>query len=1114
MSPEERDAASLQEGKNVLSIEMTVPPCPAGRGFLPVTVLCVFVLAFLLVSFPVAAKELSDTWGNLEGTWVYRCDPKDVGNEEGWARPELDDADWETIRVPGLWGRQDLASYDGIVWYRTRFAVPESWRGESLALALGRVDDEDQTYLNGERVGETGPGLTRAVLVYRNYAILEDLVRFGEENVLAIRVNDLGGPGGLVGPTLHLLPESRRDTMMTLPGDDRSFEERFETPPASCRILKIVHSPPDTEEGRRFLLQSLIAQGFGGMATNVAFNGYVEDEERWQDFTDFVSKAKEADMALWLYDERGYPSGTAGTIVLRDHPEWEARGLTVGDEVTEGEQVAVKLPPGDIKMASAFPVRDGCLDLHKGEDLSSSVKEGQLTWDPPQGTWHVVVITEGPLYEGTHAAVSLAEKNPYINLLMKEPTERFVEVTHEAYASHLGDDLSPWFISTFTDEPSLMSMFMRPQPWVLLPWSPELPQAFAKRHGAELEPLLPALFADCGPQTRKIRYDFWHVVGYLVSENYFGQIGQWCEAHGLRSGGHLLLEEPLLTHVPLYGDFFQCARKLTAPSIDCLTSIPENVPWFVARLFGSVADLEGRTFTMSETSDHCERYRPQGDERPVRVVTVDEIRGTCSKLILNGINTITSYYSFADLSSDELVQLNTEIGRCCTALRGGHQVTDIALLYPIESVWPAFVPSRNWTEDCPEAAQQTARIYRDAMEALYRGGRDFTMVDGRALEEARVENGVLVHGSLRWRVLVLPCVDTLSSDAWERIEQFWREGGVVISLGRLPANTEDAFPSAEVKAFAEKAFGKEVSCVWTGHDSGGASLFLEEEAVPLLGDFLDLLIERDVETADKETPIRATHRRIDGKEVYFLLNDSREAWAGEVRFCAQGKKQEQWDPATGKKDVLPYLGSLYLGLDPFAGMVFRFEEAKLPEVRSVDGAHSASLVDRDLPEPTHRVGKGTHVALEGEVVSKELPAGGNSLTCTARLTKSEVDTHCFLILDYPSSVDLSRASCLSVERWVPEGQDSRAHFYVILRDAQGVEYIADTGTLMSQSGQKRCVIPMVRFHRAGWSETSDNEFDLSQITSISLGWGGYLGKEGEKISFSVSPPVKIEFDVP
>ena len=364
--------------------------------------------------------------------------------------------------------------------------------------------------------------------------------------------------------------------------------------------------------------------------------------------------------------------------------------------------VALALPPGKLVLAGAFPVHDGKLALKEKVDLAAQVRDGKLTWQAPVGRWRVMAITEDRLFDGTHAAGNLHAKIPYPNLLMAEPTARFIDLTYGGYAKHLGGDLGKYFEATFTDEPSLMSLFFQPMPYRPLPWATNLPREFKKRRGYALDnAMLPALVADAGPTSARVRYDFWLTVGELVSENYFGQIQTRCRRLRVPSGGHLLLEESIAAHVPLYGDFFRCLRRLDAPGLDCLTSLPPEVPWFSARLVSSVAELEGRSLVMSETSDHSQRYRPAGDLRPQRVVTEAEIRGTVNRLIVAGVNCITSYYSFQDLTDEQLRRLNEWVGRCCTALRGGHQVADLAVLYPVESLWTKFVPSRHWTHDSP-----------------------------------------------------------------------------------------------------------------------------------------------------------------------------------------------------------------------------------------------------------------------------------------------------------------------------------------------------------------------------------------------------------------------------
>ena len=880
---------------------------------------------------------------------------------------------------------------------------------------------------------------------------------------------------------------------------------QFAQPPAESRIIKIIHGWPDAAQAQDDLIARLRRQGFGGVVCNISFTDYLESEPKWQAFARAVNQAKQAGMALWLYDERGYPSANAGGLVLRDHPEWEARGLLIAEADSDGGTVSLEIPPGRPFLTAAFPLRDGEIKLRERVDLVDQLHNGKLTWQAPAGHWRLWVITESPLYEGTHAEQNLHQKMPYPNLLMPEPTARFLELTHQRYAAHLGDNLGKYFVATFTDEPSLMSLFLRPMPYRVLPWAPNLPAEFQRRRGYALEPIVPTLIAEAGAEGRRHRYAFWQTVGELVSENFFGQIQTWCAPHQIPSGGHLLMEEGLVNHVPLYGDFFRCARRLDAPSIDCLTSIPAQVPWYIARLLSSAAELEGKTIVMSETSDHSQRYRPAGDKRPPQPVSEAEIRGTCQRQIVSGVNAITSYYSFADLSDEALRRLNEVIGRSCLMLKGGHQAADLAVLYPIESVWPRFRPGRHWANDAP-AATQVETLYRTAADTLYGAQRDFTFVDARALSEAKVEPGLLAHRQSRWRVVVLPGADTLPWAAWENAGRFVREGGALIALGSLPANSETEFPSARVQALRGELFGKvqqEIS--FHTNQAGGVGIFLPLGTEGLLPAVLDGLLERDVAVNPARSPIRLTHRRVADREVYFLINDSGKPWSGAVEFAARGKG-EQWDPGTGKLITADLSPRANLSLEPYGAMLFRFPEAR-PRRRLDAGSGLRPALDcRAIPAADP-------VLAGGEFVRAELKPDA-ALSSPARpvwraggvLTKGKVDTFLFMRLFYPQTLDLSRADCVVLETWMPAGQQTPNQLLVVLREKGGGDFLAQTGCSLGNPGHARTVIPVNRFQLAGWSKDSDGELDLRNVDEVRIGWGGYLGTEGERVEFSAALP--------
>lgn len=931
-------------------------------------------------------------------------------------------------------------------------------------------------------------------------SVLRSCFPEGRRMRLACRIGILVG---LCGP-LCRAAEPTPPALTPLPTENRPLAERFAVPPPSARILRILHAQKQDPAQQDRQLRVLAAQGFGGFAGNVAFDGYVDDETKWPAFVRGVRLAKAAGMSLWLYDECGYPSGSARDLTLRGHPEWAARGLLVAEANTSGGEVSLALPPGQLVLAAALPRREGSIVLEEARDLAASIHGGRLSWQAPAGDWFVLMMTDELIYEGTHAALSLALKKPCIDLLTPEPTARFLEVTHERYAEKLGQDLGRYFVSTFTDEPSLQNLWLRPMPYRVLPWSLSIEREFAKRRGRALRPLLPALVADAGPAGARARYDFWNTVGELVSENYFGQIQTWCHKHNLLSGGHLLMEESLVGHVPLYGHFFRCVRRLDAPSIDCLTSLPPQVPWHVARMIGSAADLEGRVVTMCEVSDHSQRYRPKGDTRPVQIVTENEIRGTCNRLVWGGINTLTSYYSFQGLADESLQRINAHVGRCQTMLRGGHQVTDIAVVYPVESVWPRFVPAHRGATDEP-AARRVENVFDGVGSALYGANRDFGYVDSQALCKANVSKDALTLGGLRWRVLVLPAADTLPLEAWEKVAAFWRQGGVVIAVGARPANSEVEFPSPRVQAIGGELFGTaDAPCLMT-NPAGGVGLRLPTSLMGVVPRIIDSLFQRDAACAEAKAPVKIMRRRIDGHEVYFAINDSDAPWEGKIRFCGQGVS-EQWDPATGVMTPVADGVLVPVRLGPYGAMLFRSATAGVPKRLGRTVAASLSLTCEPLPKtpkPTASQAKAVRSEVTGDGVS--------GWHAAATLTEGQVDTFLFLNFPYAEPLNLTANDGLAIDVAVPQGQRTPAELLVFLQTASGDRFLAGTGHYLNVPGASRAYVMFNQFRPFGQSH---GELNLSKITSISIGWGGYLGTADERILFTVKPPQRFSAALP
>lgn len=117
-----------------------------------------------------------------------------------WAAPTSSDSGWAGIRVPALWESVGYADLDGVAWYRTTVTLSADEAAHDAQLSLGPVDDDDITWVNGVEVGRT-----RGWNVPRNYRVPASALHAGA-NVIAVRVTDSGGGGGIYGPPeqLHL----------------------------------------------------------------------------------------------------------------------------------------------------------------------------------------------------------------------------------------------------------------------------------------------------------------------------------------------------------------------------------------------------------------------------------------------------------------------------------------------------------------------------------------------------------------------------------------------------------------------------------------------------------------------------------------------------------------------------------------------------------------------------------------------------------------------------------------------------------------------------------------------------------------------------------------------
>lgn len=157
------------------------------------TAVLLLACAFTLLSCRLKDPEaMADRYSlSLNGSWHFRTDPDNIGEQQQWYLGGST-ADWDSLTVPGSWDqRRQLSNYDGMGWY-VRVFDAQLEKGISHALIFDAVDDNAVVWLNGVRIGEhVGYG-------QRFYFDVSSVVK-EKGNILAVRIEDIAGPGGFIG---------------------------------------------------------------------------------------------------------------------------------------------------------------------------------------------------------------------------------------------------------------------------------------------------------------------------------------------------------------------------------------------------------------------------------------------------------------------------------------------------------------------------------------------------------------------------------------------------------------------------------------------------------------------------------------------------------------------------------------------------------------------------------------------------------------------------------------------------------------------------------------------------------------------------------------------------
>lgn len=679
------------------------------------------------------------------------------------------------------------------------------------------------------------------------------------------------------------------------PGVMGDLDAAFRNPPNHYRVIQY-----SAHEGAVLPIAKMREYGIGGVMLFMSRHNYLRNEEAWANLKTTIRLAKEAGMQVWVADDNGYPSGQAGGLVVASNPAFELRVLTPVVQRGEGQAtIRMDLPASAEKFVAAtiYPEKDGQPVYAAGVPVTVSEKHLEATGLP--GPWVLQAFAlkinndAGSPAKGT--APQFGSTGRYPNLLDSAAMEKFVDLTHAEYARRLGP-LKNQIDVFYTNEPHLGTTWHaggeRPGGAAYLPWIADMPQRFQNDHGYDLMPFLPALFAGNSDEARLVRRHFYQTVGNIFAANFTGRIARWAEAHGVRSGGHLILEERMDSQVINYGNFFQALQQQQVPGCDVAMPDPGDYwNFWMPRMIGSAAQLQGREL-VSVLID------PIVDRRTMTLQPSPEFMlRFINPAAMMGVNQFTSYVLWDRYPADAYRRFNENVGRLGVMMKGARNVSNVAMYYPIETFQSLHTPSPKvfgeWLKDQPEAAAGH-ETQEKVIRSLYQNGCDFSWLDGDAVLRAEIREGRLVVGPHEYTSIIMPRVDLLPLAVVRKLQQFEAAGGKVLWVDSLPRLGDKAEEHAQVRAAV--ATSRVISPEDVVKNIGPA--FPEDFRLRLDGKPEGLFITRWLRN---------------GRRVNCIVNNDYEPLAANIRLESQlGGKVWIYNPADGSMAVRDADGALTL----------------------------------------------------------------------------------------------------------------------------------------------------------------------------------------------------------
>lgn len=500
------------------------------------------------------------------------------------------------------------------------------------------------------------------------------------------------------------------------------------------------------------------------------------------------------------------------------------------------------------------------------QKLTSKLKaDGTLEWQVPAGEW--IVLRTGMAPTGVTNAPASPEATGLEIDKMSRPLVRY---HFDQYVGKLLARLTP------EERRSMGHVIADSYETGAQNWTDGMAADFEKRYGYDPLPWLPVLtgrIVDSADASNRFLWDLRRMVADRISYEYVGGLREAAAGHGLR----LWLEN--YGHWGYPGEFLQYGGQ--SPDIGGEFWAGQGLGSIELRAAASAGHIYGKPVISAEAFTGGPAWqstpwtmRPRGDWATAQGINHFVLHVAIHQPYEDRLPGMSAWFG------TEFNRLNTWFGqagdwirylrRTHFLLQQGRNVADVAY----------FIG-----EDAPKMTGPVSPAVPE--------GYSFDYINAEVIEKRlTVKNdGFVLPDGTRYRLLLLPDLETMRPQLLARLRELVREGGAIAGPAPLRSPSLENYPACdrEVKRLASE--------IW----SGDRRVFPSNDVGAVLR---QLGVEEDLRGVNREQ-FPWTHRSAAEGEIYFISHQGDDSVTTNFSFRVSGRQPEVWDAVTGERRVLP-----------------------------------------------------------------------------------------------------------------------------------------------------------------------------------------------------------------